>query len=423
MVLVINPHVSYKLVYESNRVINRSSFLSIMIKFKYASLFLIYNVGVYMSDLDYSELKNVAGVEEAIELQKEKLDNLRKEVKKLVFKKIDIAGSYTSITFKAVDGGKMRVNLNPFEINLIDVADSNFNKKLSFVIPEIKSYGDSPEDKKMENEITKKIDEIPIIKKFVSLLGKKSISEISYIFNNSDQLMELSEWACIFDRVTAEIDEPIVILKDGLLRSKSLMDVHIKTLTKLLKQKKKYVKLIGVSKTSSILSLISTAVFLEKKVPADTIGYIKIPLELELKAYIWSGSGKLKSEYLKPLDFAFGELYVVKLSKSSNLLVTIEIPKDLVTGEDIYSEEEINEIISYLAKDSKSSYPVVGYPQTIMRAHEAAVRLGFSASILRDEIKDRILHGLDKDIISFVRDGWLLTDFVDKGVLGGGKYE
>jgi len=76
-------------------------------------------------------------------------------------------------------------------------------------------------------------------------------------------------------------------------------------------------------------------------------------------------------------------------------------------------------LMSYLAKDSKTSYPVVGYPQTIMRAHETAVRLGFPASLLRDELRDKILDSLDKDAREFVRDSWLLTEHVDKGVLGG----
>ena len=62
---------------------------------------------------------------------------------------------------------------------------------------------------------------------------------------------------------------------------------------------------------------------------------------------------------------------------------------------------------------------MIGYPQTIMRAHEAAVRLGFPASLLRDELRDKILENLDKDAKEFVRDAWLLIDFVDKGVLGG----
>ncbi len=374
---------------------------------------------------DYALLDGIAGIDEAIIIQKEKLEELRKEVKSLQFKKIDIAGNYASISYKAIDGGNMRINLSPFEINVVDVADSNGNKKLSFVIPEIRGYGDTPEKENGMDEIIKVIDENSIIKGFTKLLNVLSIKDVSYILNNSNILMEIAEWACIFERITEKSDEPIIILKDGLLRSKVLKSKsvnHIKSLKEVLKQKKKYVKLVGVSKTSAILSLISTAIFLEKKIPADAIGYIKIPLDLELKAYRWSGHGLLKGEKASPLDYAFGELYIAKLSKNSNLLITIELPRDFEKDENIYSEEEINEVISYLAKDSRYSYPIIGYPQTIMRAHEVAVRLGFPASIIRDEIKDKILEVLDEDAGAFIRDGWLLTDSVDKGVLGGGNY-
>src|SRR5207247_2697104 len=132
-------------------------------------------------------------------------------------------------------------------------------------------------------------------------------------------------------------------------------------------QKKEFAKLVGVSKTSAVLSLLSTALHLEKKIPVNSVGYVKVPLDLELRAYRWTGRGNIDLMSAKPLYYAFGELYIAKLAKNSNLLVTIEIPKDLETGKAIYSEEEVNEIISYLAKDSKTSYPVIGYPQTIMR--------------------------------------------------------
>jgi hypothetical protein len=221
-----------------------------------------------------------------------------------------------------------------------------------------------------------------------------------------------------------ENDEPIIIIKDGLLRTKVLAASdkknYIKELKKILKDKKKNAKLVGVSKTSAIISLLSTAIFLEKKIPAESIGYIKIPLDLELRAYKWDGKGEIKKEEMQPLNFAFGELYIAKLAKDSNLLVTIEVPKDLETGIDIYSESEIIEMISYLAKDSKYSYPVLGYPQTIMRAHETAVQLGFPASVIKDEIKDKIIASMGEEVGEFIRDAWLITDYVNKGVLGGG---
>ena len=370
--------------------------------------------------LDFSELEGLIGIEEAIKQQKEKLRVLREEVRKLTFKKIDIAGNYASISYKAFDGGTMGIRFHPFEVNIVDVADSNGKRKVRFVVPEIGGYTD---DETVLQNVMDELDKIPEIKRLVRLLNQDSIREISHLLKDSNNLMELAEFACIFDRLCADIDEPIIILKDGLLRTKVIRadkeKNFIKALRDIAKQKKKYVKLVGVSKTSAVISLLSTALFLEKKIPTNAVGYVRVPLELELRAYKWTGRGTIDREDLRPLYYAFGELYIAKLARNSNLLVTIEIPKDLETGKSIYSEEEVTELMSYLAKDSKTSYPVVGYPQTIMRAHETAVRLGFPASLLRDELRDKILDSLDKDAREFVRDSWLLTEHVDKGVLGG----
>jgi hypothetical protein len=373
----------------------------------------------------FDSIKDIAGIENAIEIQKKKLAALREEVKKLTFKKIDIAGNYASVSYKAIDGGNMKISLNPFEMNVVNVADSNGKKKLSFVIPEIKGYGESADEKEQaKSSIIKEVDKNAIIQRFLKLLNCSSIADISYLLVDSNNFMEIAEWACIFDRVNMENDEPIIIIKDGLLRTKVLAASdkknYIKELKKILKDKKKNAKLVGVSKTSAIISLLSTAIFLEKKIPAESIGYIKIPLDLELRAYKWDGKGEIKKEEMQPLNFAFGELYIAKLAKDSNLLVTIEVPKDLETGIDIYSESEIIEMISYLAKDSKYSYPVLGYPQTIMRAHETAVQLGFPASVIKDEIKDKIIASMGEEVGEFIRDAWLITDYVNKGVLGGG---
>lgn len=372
---------------------------------------------------DFKQLDNIVGVDEVIRLQKEKLQALRERVRDLEFKKIDIAGGYTSLSFKAIDGGQMNVHLNPFEITVIEVADSNDHRKISFLVPEMTGFDDN---EKIGEEIIKQLDQIPIIKKFANLLNKKSIDDVSTILKRTDALREIAEWACIFERVTLDTDDPIVILKDGLLRPKVIKsekeENYVGELKEILKHKKKYVKLIGVSKTSQVLSLLSVALHLEKKIPSNAIGYLKVPLDLESQAYNWTGSSRIKLGESKRLNYAFGDLFIAKLAKNGPLLVTIEIPRGKM-NEEIYSEQEIDEIFSYLAKDSKLSYPILGYPQTIMKAHEAAVRLGFPASIIRDELKDKILLKVDKDTKEFIRDSWLLLSEVNKGTLGGGHYD
>ena len=167
------------------------------------------------------------------------------------------------------------------------------------------------------------------------------------------------------------------------------------------------------------MTLLSTAISMEHIFPSNSIGYVKIPRNLEVKAYRWSGKGKI-SEKKNKIYYAFGDLYIAKLSRNSNLLVTVEIPMNLKDDQEIYSEREITELMAHLAKDSAYSYPVLGYPQTIMKAHEAAARVGFPASVVKDKIMDKLKKMLDPDGRDFMRDASVLTEFVNKGVLGGG---
>jgi hypothetical protein len=44
-------------------------------------------------------------------------------------------GSYSSVSYKAIDGGRMKIYFDPLELDLIDVADSYGNLKMRFIIP------------------------------------------------------------------------------------------------------------------------------------------------------------------------------------------------------------------------------------------------------------------------------------------------
>ena len=364
-----------------------------------------------------TDIENVRNLEKSLKSQINKLEDLRKEVRKLEFIPVDPMGSYISVTYKAIDGGKMRISFEPLEIDLIEVADSYGNLKMKFVLPK-----ESDEREDVESGLTDDgdfLDEDPIVRKFLDMLGKKSVQEISEILNQSDTYMELSEWACIFERIANSSDDPVILMRDGLLRTKKIKAELIPNLWKILEEKKRLVKLVGVSKTSKVMTLLSTAISMEHVFPSNSIGYVKIPRQLEVRAYRWSGKGKI-SETNNKIYYAFGDLYIAKLSRNSNLLVTVEVPRDLKNNREIYSEREITELMAHLAKDSAYSYPILGYPQTIMKAHEAAARVGFPASVVRDKIMDKLRDLLDEDGRDFMRDSSVLTEFVNKGVLGGG---
>ena len=365
-----------------------------------------------MLDLNY-DLESVANLSRLMEVQREKVERLRESVRKLEFVPIDPAGSYHPVTFKAFDGGRFNMHFDPFEFDIVEVADSDGNLKLKFAAPS----GDF-DDRENLKSIIAGLNSNPIIKKFLDMLGKDSLDEISEILTNKGSLMEIGEFACIFNKLaTASPDERTIILKDGLLRTKKIKAELIDHLRSEVESNKAHVKLVGVAKGSKMVFLLKAALMCENIFPRDQIGYVEIPRAIENKTYTWSGHGKVNLE--KPLDYAFGSLYIAKLSRAKNMLVTVEIPKDLKKERKIYSNAEVMEIMGYLAKDSMYSYPIIGYPQTIMRAHEHAVSLGLPSSILRDKIMDKLIKNTDPSLAEYVRDSRILGEIVEKGSLGG----
>ena len=359
--------------------------------------------------------EDVSNLELLLNNQKRKVMVLRERVRNLRFVQTDPVGSYKSTTFKSFDGGIFNLHFDPFEFDIVDVADSNGNIKMKFAAPS----GDFLETGDLKTIIAD-LDANPIIRRFLDILDKDSLMEISDILTDKGTLMEIGEFACIFDKVlSAPEDEHTIILKDGFLRTKKLKSELITPLIDLIKSKRKHVKVVGVAKASKIMFLLKAALICENVFADDVIGYVEIPLDIENMAYKWSGHGRLDPTNPTPLDYAFGSLYITKLAREKNLFVTVEIPRDLQNNTSIYTNQEVNEIIGYLAKDSANSYPVIGYPQTIMKAHEFAASLGLPASILRDTIMERLVRGTDVRLAKYVKDAMFLGEVVEKGSLGG----
>ena len=384
------------------------------------AVFIITAGVVLVIDLSDLDIGNISNLDKAVESQLKKLELLRNEVRKLRYVPVDPVGDYNFVAYKAIDGGRMKINFNPLEIDFVNVSDSNDVTKMQFAFPRGNDLDDA-DIKDMLNAIS---SANPLINNFVQSLGESSISEVSDVYKDPDALMEIGEWACIFERIKSSQD-PTLVIKDGLLRTKKIKSELIRKMLDQVEANKKMTKLVGVSKTSSILTLISSSLSIEKIFPTNGVGYVKIPRDLELLAYTWSGKGLLGERKKKRLYFAFGDLYIAKLSPNSNLLVTVEIPRDLSDDDsedrDIYSPAEVSGIMGHLAKNSRNSYPILGYPQTLVRAHEAAARVGFSASIVSDRVKDVILSKLDEEGEGYMRDAEMIDEYVSKGVLGGTK--
>lgn len=371
-----------------------------------------------MLRLDYDPA-NVSNLAKIIGLQQDKMARLRGQVKGLQFVPIDPAGSYAPVSFKSFDGGVFNLHFDPFEFDVVEVADSDGNVRLKFAAPggDLRDSGELP-------AIIADLDADPTIRRFLDILGEDSLEDITEILTNRGTLMEIGELACTFAKVDdAPADGTTVVIYDGLLRTKKLKAELIPKLSELLRKNKGHVKVAGVAKSSKVLFMLKAALVCEKIFPADQVGYVKIPLDIEEEAYRWSGHGRIARGQGRHLDYAFGGLYIAKLSRAAGVLVTVEIPEYPVsdTCGPVYSEDEAGDVMSFLAKDSLHSYPVPGYPQTVMRAHENAVSLGIPSSILRDRIMGELTRGADPVLAAYVRDEKMLGEGIEKGSLGGGR--
>ena len=364
-------------------------------------------------NLDFDP-KNVTNLNRLLKNQRKKFNNLKDVVNQLKFVPIEPAGSYMPVSFKSFDGGLLNLHFDPFEFDIVKVADSYGNIKMNFAAP----GGDLRDDGDLEI-ILSDLNEDPIMQNFLSLVGKKSLQETTEILTDRKTLMEIAEFACMFNAVMqASEDGKKMVLRDGLLRTKKIKSELIAKLRMVLAQKKNHVRVVGVAKTSKIIFLLKAALISERIFPQDQIGYVEIPLHIENMAYRWSGHGRL-TDIPTPLDYAFGSLYVAKLSRRKDLLVTVEIPRGIGGNIPIYANSDVAEIMGHLASNSARSYPVLGYPQTLMRAHEFAASYGLPASILRDQIMKDLVKNTDPSLAGYVRDAIMLGEAVNKGALGG----
>ena len=143
-------------------------------------------------NLDYDS-HGVVNLERLQDNQIRKMNTLRERVRNLKFVPIEPAGSYIPMTFKSFDGGRFNLRFEPFEFEVVKVADSNGNVRMNFAAP----VGDL-EDEDV-GEILSGLDANPIMRRFLDMLGAGSLRNVSRFLTARGTLMEIAEFACIFD--------------------------------------------------------------------------------------------------------------------------------------------------------------------------------------------------------------------------------
>jgi len=133
--------------------------------------------------------------------------------------------------------------------------------------------------------------------------------------------------------------------------------------------------LVGVAKRSRVLSYLSVALGLMESFGDGVPAYLPIPAELERQAapaqYRWIGSR------------AMGRLHIARLDRGEGVPL---MPVDLAA----WQQSNAEEAMSLLHESARASFPLRGYPQALVQAHEHARMGGLEVEMLESLLMQKV---------------------------------
>jgi hypothetical protein len=177
---------------------------------------------------------------------------------------------------------------------------------------------------------------------------------------------------------------------------------------------KRKVFLLGVAKTSAVLSKLSLAMMLEGTFERDYPCYAEVPEDLEAKCYnfdrTWLDTASEERSDHKQLYQSFGRLHLVKLGPSiDSPIFPVDVPIWLPANRK-------QEILEYLVNDAIDTFPVIGYPSALQRAHEHAVLTGLEMTMLGDLMTEALQEQVDEPL----RERIIRLVHLGRGLIKGG---
>ena len=261
----------------------------------------------------------------------------------------------TVVATVATDGGENKLSLEPIQLQVIRVADS---------LGEVYFEDFVAQSLKPDEILRFFFQSNQRLQKFLAYLQldwnellPRSDFQRSQLLS---MLRELMEWAALLKLAS---QPPVkLLIRDGLLRSVLLTDVVFQRLREKFEglTSKHGHLLVGVAKRSRVLSYLSVALDLNESFGQGEPSYIAIPAELEREAapaqYRWIGNR------------AMGLLHIARLDRGDGVPL---MPVDIAA----WQEARAGEAMSLLSESAHASFPLRGYPQALVQAHEHA-RLG-----------------------------------------------
>jgi hypothetical protein len=345
----------------------------------------------------------------ALEVEQPLLDGLRTQVRAFRIQEIGYRRCY-AISPVATDGGENRLTFDPLNLEIIRVVDSDGHERFQKILP--LSGGTEIFRAAFDS---KQPQHAPVLARFLERLDIE-YAELSYFLDVARTegdlraavrpFRDIVEWAVLLDIAWNPGQTTALVIRDGLLRTKALRPKVIAKLAKSFEDayRDRGSLLVGVAKRSKVLNYLSLGLALEETFKKKYPCFCEVPREIEREAHPrWRS-------WLE--EATFGILHLAKLAEDPDgIVLPVDVPEWLMPRR--------KEILEYLAETAKSSFPTVGYPEPLIKAHEGAVLHGFEMSILEDLLVEEVVRGQ----IPNEADKTLEHVAIGRGLLRGGWKE
>lgn len=364
----------------------------------------------------YSRLRQEIQIQ--TEVDRALLDKLRADVRPLAgsTKRIH-PRSVTAVSLVATDGGNNSLRFDPFMVQVVRVVDSNDNELcVEVVTPTI------PVAELTARQFDDDGAPRTSLGRLMHDLGKKTLPELSH-FIRADQdglpasgtivqvYRELVEWAVLYDLLKKDFGSDTLIVFDGDLRSKAFAKELFREFGQLIErqirrhaEQKRSIFLVGVMKSSSVLTRYRLAMALEGILRGRYAAFVEIPRDLEEEVYKWSESARGEDRAQaggEAPKFVLGKMFFAKFGSR---------PRDPIWPIDVFVPQisDADRIFSHLLSDAIEGFPVPFYPRCLQKAHERAALVDFDMDVLQDAIFTGLRRTLGAD--SPTLDAFMLED-------------
>jgi hypothetical protein len=306
----------------------------------------------------------------AIRAQADKrlLETLRKEVRSFSNNVTKIqARSTTAVSLVASDGGNNKLAFDPFYIQLVRVTDS-YGKELCFDAVSPSTDTDELSSAQFYSDGSPKT----ALGKMMMDLGVDNLNKLSPMIPKGSVIRDtpekvkpgwimvyrdLCEWAVLYERIVHDsFATDTLIVRDGQLRSKIFAgELFLKwrknieeSIDSIYRKNKRRIYLVGIAKRSKVIDRYRLAMALEGVFPSGEPRYVRIPRNIEAKAYLWEeyarGAESEEEEGEAP-KFVAGDMFLVRFGKRTG---------DPIWAIDIFSSQSdrSSEIFGYLLNDA-----------------------------------------------------------------------